>query len=242
MKKNMNWFSYFRSTVIFILLLWLIKLTQELFNLDLHLLAVYPREFTGMLGIVFAPFMHASWEHLSANSFPLFVLGSLHALGYPLTKWKTLGIIFLISGIGVWLFGRPSYHLGASSVTSGLFYFLLIAALFRRDRVSITLMFVAVFMFGSILLGIFPLDPKISFEAHFFGAVGGGLSAILFRKKDPKPPKKIYEWEQPGYSIEDEGEYWKIGYSEKEPDLNSIIEGELVDQHQRLDNRNKNSD
>ncbi|MCJ8311493.1 MAG: rhomboid family intramembrane serine protease [Saccharospirillaceae bacterium] len=176
-----------------------------------------------MLGIVFAPFIHGSWEHLAANSVPLFVLGSLHALGYPLTKWKTLLLIFLVSGIGVWLFGRPSYHLGASSITSGLFYFLLIAALFRRDRVSITLMFVAIFMFGSILFGIFPLDPKISFEAHFFGAVGGSLSAILFRKKDPKPAKKIYEWEKEGYSIEDEGEYWKIGYSEKESDSQNTI-------------------
>mgnify|MGYP003386045401 CR=1 FL=1 len=221
MKKNTHWFNYFKSTVVFVLLLWLIKLVEELYSLDLHLFAVFPREISGMLGILFAPFIHASWEHLGANSFALFVLGSLHALGYPLSKWKTLFIVFIVSGVGVWLFGRPSYHLGASSVTSGLFYFLLIAALFRRDRVSITLMFVAVFMFGSILLGIFPLDPKISFESHFFGAVGGTLSAILFRNQDPKPEKRLYEWEQPGYSIEDEGEYWKIGYIEKEYDEDS---------------------
>ena len=200
------------------ILLWLIKLTQESFALDLHFLAISPREPLGLLGIFFAPLLHGSWEHLAGNSFALLVLGSLHAYGYPISKWKTLIIILFVSGIGVWLFGRPSFHLGASSITSGLFYFLLIAALFRRDKFSITLMLIAVFMFGSILLGIFPLDPKISFEAHFFGAVGGTLSAILFRNRDPKPIKKIYEWEKEGYSIEDEGEYWKIGYTDKNPD------------------------
>ncbi|WP_422382676.1 rhomboid family intramembrane serine protease [Marinicellulosiphila megalodicopiae] len=177
-------------------------------------MAIYPREFSGLIGILCAPFLHGSWGHLAANTFPLLVLGSLHTYGYPKTKWKTLLIILLVSGVGVWLFGRPNYHLGASSITSGLFYFLLIAGLFRRDRVSICLMLIAVFMFGSILLGIFPLDPKISFEAHFFGALGGSICAFLFEKQDSKPPVKVYEWEKEGYSIEDEGEYWKIGYVE----------------------------
>jgi len=223
MKKNITWYHYFTSTVIFIVLIWLIKFIEESFVLDLHIFAVYPREFFGMLGIVFSPFIHGSWEHLAANSFALFVLGSMHAYGYAVSKWKTLLLILLVSGVGVWLFGRPSYHLGASSITSGLFYFLLVASLLRRDKVSIGLMLIAVFMFGSILLGIFPLDPKISYEAHFFGAVGGVISASLFRNKDPKPAKKIYEWEQEGYSIEDEGEYWKIGYSEEEPNEQSIV-------------------
>jgi len=218
MEENRNWLNYFKSAFYFTLLLWLIKYVEEVYVLDLHLLAIAPREALGLLGIIFSPLLHGSWSHLAANSLPLLVLGGLHTYGYPVSKWKTLLVIWLVSGIGVWLFGRPNYHLGASSLTTGIFYFLLIASIVRRDKVSIGLMFIAVFMFGSILLGVLPWDPKISFEAHFFGAVGGALSVILYGHKDPKPPRKIYDWERAGYSVDEEEEYWKIGYSDKEPD------------------------
>ena len=216
MNENRSWPSYFKSAFYFTLLLWLIKYAEELFKLDLHFLAVLPREPEGLIGIIFAPLLHSSWGHLAANSLPLIVLSALHTYGYPISKWKALLVIWLVSGVGVWLFGRSNYHLGASSLTSGLFYFLLVAAIIRRDKVSIGLMFIAVFMYGSIFLGVLPWDPQISFESHFFGAVGGSVSAILFRHQDPKPKKKVYEWEREGYSADDEGEYWKIGYKEKE--------------------------
>jgi membrane associated rhomboid family serine protease len=226
MTENRHWQSYFTSALYFTLCLWLIKLVEERFMLDLHVLAIYPREVLGLLGILFAPLLHGSWGHLAANSVPLLVLGALQAYGYPASKWKTILVIWLVSGLGVWLFGRPNYHLGASGLTTGLFYFLFIAAIVRRDKVSIGLMFIAVFMFGGILLGILPWDPKISFEAHFFGAVGGALSVFLFRHMDPKPPKKVYDWEREGYSEDEEEEYWKIGYSEKEPE-NTLDKPEL---------------
>ncbi len=216
MNEKRSWLNTFKIAFYFTLLLWLIKFVEELYTLELNLFAIAPREALGLLGIVFSPLLHGSWGHLAANSLPLLVLGSLHAYGYPVSKWKTLLVIWLVSGLGVWLFGRPSFHLGASGLTTGLFYFLLIASMVRRDKVSVGLMFIAVFMFGSILLGVLPWDPKISFEAHFFGAVGGALSVLLFRHQDPKPPKKVYEWERAGYSTDDEDEYWKIGYSDKE--------------------------
>lgn len=218
MEQNRTWLGYFKSAFYFTLLLWLIKFVEEVFILDLHLMAIAPREAGGLLGIIFSPLLHVSWGHLAANSLPLLVLSGLHTYGYPVSKWKTLLVIWLVSGIGVWLFGRPNYHLGASALTTGLFYFLLIASIIRRDKVSIGLMFIAIFMFGSILLGVLPWDPKISFEAHFFGALGGALSAILYGNQDPKPTRKIYEWEKAGYSIDEEGEYWKTGDSDKKPD------------------------
>ena len=218
MDQNRTFLGYFKVAIYFTLLLWLIKFIEEVFRLDLHLMAIFPREIGGLVGIIFSPLLHGSWGHLAANSFPLLVLSGLHTYGYPNSKWKTILVIWLVSGIGVWLFGRPSYHLGASSLTTGLFYFLLIASFIRRDKVSIGLMLIATFMFGSTLLGVLPWDPKISFEAHFFGAIGGALSVILYGNQDPKPKRKIYEWERAGYSIDEEGEYWKINDSDKKPD------------------------
>ncbi|TQV89565.1 rhomboid family intramembrane serine protease [Aliikangiella coralliicola] len=216
MNKSKHWLKHFEPALYFTLILWVIKSAEELFSLDFHLLTIQPRETLGLLGIIFAPLLHGSWDHLMANSLPMLLLGGLLSYGYPASKWKTLLVVWLISGIGVWLFARPSYHLGASGLTTGFFYFLFIASIIRRDKVSIALMFIAVFMYGGILLGILPWDPKISFEAHFFGAIGGALSAIIFRDQDPKPERKVYEWEGVEDSDEDE-EYWKADYLEKEP-------------------------
>jgi len=199
--------SPFLLAIYFVVLLWVIKSAEELFRLELSFLAVKPQEFSGLVGIIFAPLLHSDYDHLLANSLPMVLLGGLLIYGYPISKLKTVAIIWLVSGVGVWLFGRPSYHLGASGLVSGLFYFLFFAAILRRDKVSIALMFIAVLMYGGVLLGILPWDPKISFESHFFGAVGGVLSAVLFRNVDPKPVEKAYEWEGEDEDVEEE--YWK---------------------------------
>lgn len=214
MNNTTHWLNCFKPVFYFTSLLWIIKSAEGIFSLDIRFLTILPREVTGLLGIIFAPLLHSSWNHLAANSLPLLLLGSLLAYGYPVSKWKTLLIVWLVSGFGVWLFGRPSYHLGASGLTTGLFYFLFIASILRRDRISIAIMCIAVFMYGSILLGILPWDPRISFEAHFFGAIGGILSAILFCQQDPKAKRKIYDWEQEESSnTSEEDEYWKVKHS-----------------------------
>ena len=217
MKNTKHWLDSVKPIFYFTLLLWVIKSAEELFAFDIRFLTIHPRDISGLLGIIFAPLLHGSWEHLAANSVPLLLLGGMLIYGYPVSKWKTLLVVWLVSGIGVWLFGRPSYHLGASGLTTGLFYFLLVAAIIRRDKVSIALMFIAVFLHGSILLGILPWDPKISFEAHFFGAIGGTLSALIFSTHDPKPERKVYSWEMEKDSIDaEEEEYWKIDNSAQE--------------------------
>ena len=205
-KRKPNHFWYI---VYFVLFLWVIKSAEGLFNLHLSFLAVHPGELSGLFGVIFAPMLHSDYDHLIANSLPLLLLGGLVTYGYPISKWKSLTIIWLVSGVGVWLFGRPSFHLGASGLVSGLFYFLFIASIIRRDKVSIALMFIAVLMYGGILLGVLPWDPKISFESHFFGAIGGAVSAFLFRNLDPKPTPKVYDWENENEDELEEDEYWK---------------------------------
>lgn len=202
--------SPFWLAICFVIFLWVIKAAEELFRLELSFLAVKPQEISGLIGIIFAPLLHSDYDHLIANSLPLILLGGLLFYGYPISKYRTVAIVWIVSGVGVWLFGRPSYHLGASGLVSGLFYFLFFSAIFRRDKVSIALMFIAVLMYGGILLGILPWDPKISFESHFFGAVGGVTSATLFKNIDPKPIEKTYDWEGEDEELEDgEEAFWK---------------------------------
>lgn len=203
----------------FVVLIWWIKLCEVLLGWSLYQLGVYPQAPSGLIGIVTGPLIHSSWPHLIANTLPILLLGSILIYGYPKSRWWSLSIIWLLSGVGVWLFGRESYHLGASGLAHGMFFFLFISGILRRDKRSSALLMIAFFMYGSMLLTILPREPGISYEYHLFGALGGVLSAIGFRHWDPKPPRKIYSWERQsneGDALSDEedpiiGDQWKTG-------------------------------
>ncbi len=203
-------------------LLWWIKLCESLFGWDLHELAIYPRATSGLIGIITAPLIHGSWQHLSSNTLPILLLGSILLYGYPRSRWWTLGLVWLLSGLGVWIFGRTSYHFGASGLSHGMFFFLFVGGILRRDKRSIALLMVAFFMYGTMLVTIFPQGPGISFEYHLFGALGGSLCALGFRHQDPKAEEKSYSWEQAAGDEADSedpiiGDQWKID-SDNKPD------------------------
>lgn len=199
------------SAVIFILILWCIKSAEILFDLPLYTLGVHPGELSGLIGIVTAPLIHGSYEHLLGNSMALFLLISALTYGYAKTKYRVFAIVWFVSGVGTWLFARESFHFGASGLTHGLFFYLLTASILRRDKRSILLMMIAFFMYGGMVMTIFPREQHISFEYHFFGAIAGFICALLFWKIDPKPVERKYQWEKYP-ELEDNliGDEWKI--------------------------------
>lgn len=219
----------------FIVLIWWLKLCEIMLGWNLHQLGVYPQTPTGLIGIITGPIIHGSWQHVIGNTLPLLLLGSILIYGYPKSRWWALAIIWLLSGLGVWLFARGSYHFGASGLTHGMFFYLFIGGILRRDKRSIVLLMVAFFMYGSMLLTIFPREPSTSYEYHFFGAVGGTLSALIFRHWDPKTVLKAYSWEQQfgdGYVVEEEdliiGDQWK---TEKQREREKELEREPENPH-----------
>jgi membrane associated rhomboid family serine protease len=179
----------------FVCLLWGIKLWEWLLNWPLTTLGVYPRSLESLPGILFAPLIHGSFAHIAANTFGVLILGTALLYGYPKSRWWVLSTIWLLSGIGVWLFARSSFHIGASGLTHGLFFFLLVVSMLRRDRRSIALMMMAALLFGGMFWGILPSKEGVSFEYHFFGGAAGVLAALLFWRWDPKPAEKRYDWE-----------------------------------------------
>lgn len=180
----------------FALLIWLLKLLEVTFGVDLYHLGVLPRTHSGLTGIVTAPLIHGSWQHLAGNTLPTVLLGSMLIYGYPKSRFWALSGIWLLSGTGVWLFARSSYHFGASGLTHGMFFYLFVGGILRRDRRSAALLMVAFYMYGGMLLSILPRDPGVSFESHLFGAAAGALLAWTFRNWDPKPVRKRYPWER----------------------------------------------
>ena len=114
--------------VLVAVLLW-IFMAQSYF--DWRTFAVYPRSASGLLGILTAPLLHGSWEHLAANSVAILVLGTLAGSVYPRATARALPIIWLGSGIGAWWWGYPgTFHLGASGLTHGLMFLVFVLAAF----------------------------------------------------------------------------------------------------------------
>jgi membrane associated rhomboid family serine protease len=185
------------GVAVFIALLCTIKLLDTGFDLQLSRLGVYPRTWHGLWGVVFAPLIHGSWQHLISNSLVLLVLGVVFLYGYPRSSRQVFMLVWLGSGLGVWLFARSSYHFGASGLAHGLMFFIFVSGILRRDRLSIALSLIVFFLYGGMVATIFPQQPGISYESHFFGALMGVIAAFVFRHREPAIPRKTYDWEHP---------------------------------------------
>jgi membrane associated rhomboid family serine protease len=154
-----------------------------------------PRSVEGLLGILTAPLLHGSAEHLVNNAFGVLVLGTLAGTVFPKATLRALPLIWLGGGLGTWAIAQGGVHIGASGVVHGLGFLLFGLAVLRRDRPSIAAAMIAFFFFGSMLLTVLPQELGVSWEYHLSGAVLGVLSAILWHRADPVPPRRRYSWE-----------------------------------------------
>lgn len=182
-------------SALFVAGLWWIRMLEVWLNQPLGALGVRPGEWAGLVGVLTAPMIHGSTKHLVGNSLPLLVLGTLAFSVYPRSAWRASATIWILSGLGIWFFGRESAHIGASGLSHGLMFFLFALGLIRRDRPAVGAMLIAFFLYGGMLLTVLPGDPQVSWEAHLFGALAGTLAALLWRKRDPAPAPKRYSWE-----------------------------------------------
>ncbi len=163
---------------------------------DWRPLAVRPHEWAGLWGVLTAPLLHGSLEHIGANAFAMLILGTLAGSVYPRATLWSLPLMWIGSGLGAWWLGDVgTYHLGASGVTHGLMFLLFVLGLIRRDRAAIATSMIAFLFYGGMLLAILPREPGISWQSHMGGALAGVLGALLFRHLDPLPPRKRYSWE-----------------------------------------------
>ncbi|MCE7032321.1 rhomboid family intramembrane serine protease [Lysobacter sp. GX 14042] len=165
-------------------------------HLDLRGWAVQPGSAAGLKGLLGAPLLHGSFEHLAANAIALLLLGTLAAGLYPRACARTVPLAWLGSGVGAWLLGEPgSYHLGASGVTHGLMFLVFFLGLLRRDRAAVAAAMIAFFLFGGMLMTVLPREAGVSWQAHLGGAAGGLAGALLWRRLDPAAARRRYSWE-----------------------------------------------
>ena len=194
----------------FVVLLWAIRLLQSLLDLKLARYGVLPRDPAGLVGVLVAPLIHGSAAHLFANTAPLLVLCTALLFGYPRAARLALPVIYLGTGVGVWLFARDAYHIGASGLTFGMMFFVFTIGALRWDRRAIALSLIVFLLYGGMIWGIFPSAPNISFESHFFGALIGVCCAIALRNRDRPAVERHYPWGGGDYEEIPEQEFKRV--------------------------------
>ena len=179
--------------VLIIVVIWLVFALDQILELELFYWGIYPRDFSGLKGIIFSPFIHGSLKHIIANSIPVFVLTTGLFYFYRDLAFKVLIFSILISNLLVWGMARPSYHIGASGLIYSLAGFLFLSGVIRRHAGLMALSLIVVFQYGSLVWGIFPLEEKVSWEGHLMGLFVGFILAWVFRKRGPQVQK--FSWE-----------------------------------------------
>lgn len=189
-------FSRFKVLALFIAVLWAIQVLNWTVGYRLNLaFGLIPRQIAGLDGIFGMPLLHASFPHLISNTPPLILMGALLAATATRALFVVNAVIIALGGALVWLFGNTAIHIGASGLVFGWFGFLVARGLVDRSPVTLAVAMVVGVLYGSILWGVLPGQPGISWEAHLFGAIAGVAAALLVRTHVHAP--RILNVEQP---------------------------------------------
>lgn len=197
---------------VFVFFMWLVKIIEVLFGIDLTRFGIYPLTERGLYGILFSPFIHADFAHLFNNTLPLFFLSVALFYFYSQVAVKVFVWTYILTGFLVWVAGRDAFHIGASGLVYGLASFLFFSGIIRRYFRLIALSLLIVFLYGSMVWGLFPgVYKNVSWESHMLGFFSGVVLAVSFRNQGPQRP--VYEWME---EDEEEGENRRMGEGENE--------------------------
>lgn len=201
--------QYFKFTnavvlapIMAVLMIWTVFWLELRLEVNLNQFGVVPRDFVGLRGIIFSPFIHGSVEHLYNNTIPLAVLLAALFYFYRNIALRVLFLGILLSGLMTWAIGRPSYHIGASGVIYVLASFMFFKGIISKYYRLVALSLIVVFIYGSLLWYIFPIKDDISWEGHLSGFLTGLLLAVLIKAK--LPSRKKYDWELEDFNEEED--------------------------------------
>jgi membrane associated rhomboid family serine protease len=197
----------------FLFIIWSVKLIEIILKLDFTFLGIFPLKVKGLIGILTAPLIHSDFEHLVANSIPILILGSGLFYFYNKVAYKVFFLSYLIANLWIWLGARQAYHIGASGLVYSFASFLFFSGIFSKNMRMVAISLLVVFLYGSMIWGVLPIQPHVSWESHLMGAIAGMILAIYFKNSGPK--RKVYSWE-----LEDDDDYedpyWEIAEIENE--------------------------
>ncbi|MFJ4920159.1 rhomboid family intramembrane serine protease [Streptomyces sp. NPDC088725] len=172
-----------------IALLWVLEIVDAATGGSLDTYGLSPRSPGELRDVIPMAFLHHGFGHLVSNTVPLLVLGFLVALSGLRRLVSVALTIMVVGGLGVWLTAPDhSNTVGASGVIFGLLGYLLVRGFVNRRARDLVVGLLVLAVYGSVLWGVLPGDPSISWQGHLFGLLGGVLAAFLFRERARRAP------------------------------------------------------
>ena len=168
----------------YLALIWFVYFIFWTLDLEMSLIGIAPQKAQGLIGILLSPFAHGGIKHIVSNSVSFIALSAALFYFYRLIAYRVFFLNWFISGLLLWIGGRDSIHIGASGLVYGLAFFLFFSGVLRRDKKLGAISMIVVFLYGSMVWGMFPQQNNISWEGHLFGALSG-LSLAWYYRKNP---------------------------------------------------------
>ncbi len=189
-------FTALVMTVGCLVLVWGVFLINLQFDLGLNRFGNRPLQARGLIGILSMAFLHGGWSHIWGNTVSFFTLSAMLLYFYRGIGPKVLFWCWVGSGTLLWTSGVGGNHIGLSGVVYALAAFLFLSGVIRRHTVLMRVALVVVFLYGSIVWGVFPIEVGVSWEGHLSGACVGGLLALVLKSDGPQPPPLPEEEEE----------------------------------------------
>ncbi|WP_433833793.1 rhomboid family intramembrane serine protease [Flavobacterium anhuiense] len=183
----------------FVLFLWIVYWLQIRFDFDFYRYGIYPRDFIGLRGVLFSPFIHENLDHLYNNSIPMLILLAAMQFFYPKQTFGVImyGIVF--SGLITWVVGRENFHIGASGLIYVLVSFIFFKGIQTKYYRLVALSLTVILLYGGMIWYVFPdIDQSISWEGHLAGLITG-FALTLFYKAPEYAKPIVYDWQRPDF-------------------------------------------
>ena len=179
------------TTALFLMLIWGVYAINETYALNWRRWGNHPREWAHWTGVFTYPFLHGDLEHIWNNTATFFTLNGLLFYFYRSIAARTWILLYLLSGVGLWIFAKGGNHIGASDINYALAAFLFTSGVVRKSQLLLRVTLLVAFLYGGMVWWMLPIDEHISWEGHIAGAVSGLLMAVVFRKKGPLPDLEL---------------------------------------------------
>ncbi len=127
------------------------------------------------------PFVHKDNTHLVGNIPFLLLFASLAVILLPsVALFSVIFVMFLIQGLGVWLFGgKNKAHIGMSGLVLGFFSFDVLYGFFSGGWMMVTALIILLFWGRRMLQNLFNRSPGISVAGHLWGFLSGVFAAYM---------------------------------------------------------------
>ena len=163
--------------------MWIVFLFEIDYGYNLNNYGIYPRSLKGLQGILFAPFIHGDFKHLTNNTISFFVLTLTLRYFYPKNYLRIFVIGLATTGLLTWIMGRNAFHIGMSGQIYFLASFVFTKSFFSKNYRLIALSLAVIFLYGGMIWYVLPIDKAISWEGHLSGLIMGVALSFLYENE-----------------------------------------------------------